>query len=192
MSFSRSHSHLNFFYLFNDSLTNRVEIFNDLGIFYFPTLSFELQINNVVNKTLKVLGFIKRNTSSFLFISCLCTPYFFLVRSILDYEMIAWHPYLACDELRIDYIQNLLLSYAAFLLKIKHSNHDYSTLRSTLNIPILSSYRIDADISFITSIINGSLDSPKLLSSIPFHVPSNKTRDLIFFKFPALSNFLRP
>ncbi|KAE9529676.1 hypothetical protein AGLY_011772 [Aphis glycines] len=149
-----------------------------------PSRGFHIVINSN-HRALKVLGFIKRNTSLFTSPTCLRFLYFSLVRSILEYGIVVWHPYLAKDQLRLERVQNRFLSYAAFLLKIAHSPHDYSSIRSSLNIPLLSSRRIESDLSFATSLLNGTVDAPDLLSSIPFRVPVHYTRNHFLYLVPS-------
>jgi len=120
MSFSRSTSSLHHSYFLNGNLLNCVFLIKDLGIYLTPTLSFDHHINTIIGRALKILGFIKRITANFTSSSCLRILYFSLVRSILEYGVVIWHPYLARDELRIERVQNRFLSYAAFKLKIKH------------------------------------------------------------------------
>jgi hypothetical protein len=97
---------------------------------------------------------------------------------------VIWHPHLARDELRLERVQNRFLSYAAFKLKIKHPLHDYSLISSNLQIPSLASRRAGADHHFISSLLEGSLDFPELLSSISFRVPSHSTRNHSLYQLP--------
>ncbi|KAF0753272.1 Uncharacterized protein FWK35_00015352, partial [Aphis craccivora] len=76
--------------------------------------------------------------------------YFSLVRSNLEYGIVVWQPYLTKDQLRIN---------------------------SSLNVSTLSSRRLNADIHFISSLLNGSIDAPDLLSSISFRIPVYPTRN---------------
>lgn len=184
MSFSRKPSPISNTYSLEGFPVNRVSIIKDLGIYFTPTLSFEFHINNIIGRALKVLGFIKRNTANFSSIFCLRVLYLSLVRSILEYGVVVWHPYLARDVLRIERVQNRFLSYAAFILKIDHPQHNYTSILSALRLPSLASRRIDADISFIESILNGSISSPDLLSQISFRVPSHNTRNHSLFQIP--------
>lgn len=57
-------------------------------------------------------------------------------------------------------VQNRFLTYAAFFLKIYHFQHNYSLIGSSLRLLSLTSRRIDANNSFITSLLNSSIDSP--------------------------------
>ena len=184
MSFSRNRSPISHSYSLIDTPVNRVTLIKDLGIYFSPTLSFEHHINYTIGRALKILGFIKRNTSNFSSISCLRALYFSLVRSILEYGVVVWHPYLARDTIRLERVQNRFLSYAAFLLKIAHPQHDYTIIRATLNIPLLSTRRAEADITFLTSLLNGFIVAPDLLSSISFRVPSQNIRNHSIFQLP--------
>ena len=147
-------------------------------------MNFEYHINTTVSKVLKVIGFINRNTSMFRSANCLRTLYFALVRSILEYGSIIWHPYLTKDVIRLERVQNRFLSYAAYLLKIEHPRHDYLPIRSNLSIPLLSTRRSDADHKFISSVLSGSLDVPEILSEVKLRVPSHSTRIHTLFFVP--------
>jgi hypothetical protein len=185
MTFHRKRMHIIFPYSLNGSPLEHASSVKDLGIYLTPSLYFEQHINITVGRTLKVLGFIKCNTSLFTSPTCLRSLYFSLVRSILEYGTVVWHSYLAKDQLRLERVQNRFLSYAAFLLKIVHPPHDYSSIRSSLNILLLSSRRIEADLSFVTSLLNGTVDAPDLLSSISFRVPVHYTRNHSLYLVPS-------
>lgn len=143
MSFLRSNSPLHHTYFLNGSLLNRIFLVKDLGIYLTPTLYFDHHINTIIGRALKILGFVKRNTANFTSSSCLRILYFSLVRSVLEYRLVIWHPYLARDELRLERVQNGFLSYAAFKFEIKHPIHDYSLIFSNLRIPSFASRRAD-------------------------------------------------
>lgn len=101
MTFSRRHNPTFYSYHINGSPLERVFINKNLGIHFTPSLNFNHHINVTVCKALNVLGFIKRNTKMFSSIRCHCILYFSLVRSILEFGVIVWHPYLAKDQLRL-------------------------------------------------------------------------------------------
>ncbi|KAF0757239.1 Reverse transcriptase domain-containing protein [Aphis craccivora] len=88
---------------------------------------------------------------------------------------IVWYSYLTKDQLRLKQVQNRFLSDTAFILKIDHPPHDYLSVRTSLNIPTLASCRVNAYLSFITSLFNGSILD--LLSSISVRVPVHFTRN---------------
>jgi len=78
---------------------------------------------------------------------------------------------------RLERVQNRFLSYAAYLLKIERPQHDYSQIRSKLNIPLLSTLRSEADPNLISSVLNGSLEVSEILSDVKLRVPSHNTRN---------------
>lgn len=61
----------------------------DFSILYTSSLSFDRHIDSVIPQVLKVLRFIKLKTKH-----CLCSLYFALVRSIIEYGVVEWHSYL--------------------------------------------------------------------------------------------------
>lgn len=97
MIFTRQCNPISNSYSLNDISLQRVTLFKDLDI------------NTTVSKFLKVMGFIKRNTSIFKSTNCFRIFYFTIVRSILEYGAIIWHPYLAKDVIRLERVQNLSL-----------------------------------------------------------------------------------
>ncbi|KAF0748535.1 Uncharacterized protein FWK35_00013939 [Aphis craccivora] len=173
MSFNRSRSPILHPYRLCDVLINRVFVFKYLGIFYISSLSFEHHINIIVPKALKILGLIKRVSKTFSSANCLRSLYFCLVRFILD---LAPLPSQVSTKTRS--VQNI------FLLQIVHPAHDYSLVRQTLNIQTLSNRCLPANIIFVSSLLNGSLDDPTLL----FSIPSYPTRNHTPLYIPSLSS----
>ena len=69
----------------------------------------------------------------------------------------------------------------------KHPIHDYSLISSNLRIPSLASRSAGADRHFISSLLEGSLDFPELLSSISFRVPSHSARNHSLFNYRTIA-----
>lgn len=86
---------------------------------------------------------------------------------------------------RVQRVQNRFLSFIAFLLKIEHTPHDYTFIHSTLNIPSMALCCDHADSMFITSPLNSSIDSPELLATFSFCVPTHSTRHHSLFSVPT-------
>ena len=143
--FRRHNPTLNSYHI-NGSPLKRVFMIKDLGIHFSPSLNFSHHIDATACKALKVLGFIKRNTNMFSSVHCLRTLYLSLVRLILEYGMIVWHPYLPKNQLRLERVQNRFLSYISFLFKFERPQHEYSFILLKINISTLSFRRVDADL----------------------------------------------
>lgn len=184
VSFSRARCPTLSSYFLNGSNLERVFSIKDLGFNYSTNLSFSPHIAIVVNKALKTLGFIIRNTKLFKSVMCLRTLYFALVRSQLEYGSVVWKPYLAKDLIRLERVQNKFLNYAAFKFNIQHTPHDYSNIRQVLNIQTLTTRRDKADLDFLDALLNGSLDVPDLLALIQFKVPNYSSRSQPRFSIP--------
>jgi hypothetical protein len=125
--------------MLNNILLQRVSIIKDFGIYYSSSLSFNHHIDIITGQANKVLGFIKRNTKLFSSLTCLRSLYFALVRSILEYGVVVWYPYLAKNQLHHERVRHKFFSYTAFILKLPNPNHNYSDINNFLNITYLSS-----------------------------------------------------
>lgn len=136
MFFLCNRSSISYFYSINGSPFTLVTLIKDLVIYFSPTFFFEFHLNDMT-VSIKVLGFIKRNTTNFSSTSCFHVLYFSLVRFFFfcKYGILVQH------------LQFRFLYAIAFLLKIYHPQHDYyiSIIRFTLQIPSLALQRIEAD-----------------------------------------------
>lgn len=75
----------------------------DLGDFY-SKLSFDDQLNQVINKATKITKIIRR-TFQFLYIHISCPLYKTVVRSQLDYVIAVWYPYKRKHKIAIGNVQ---------------------------------------------------------------------------------------
>jgi len=79
MTFCRKRSPILHSYYLGSSPFLRVHLIKDLGFYLSPTLSFKHHLNVTIEKSVKILGFIKRNTTLFTSATYLRTLYFSLV-----------------------------------------------------------------------------------------------------------------
>jgi hypothetical protein len=168
---------------------DRVYQVKDLGIFYVPTLDFHPHVDYIVNKSLRVLGFIRRHSRKFRAANCLLALYNASVRSILEYG--AMLPYTATDIRRIHRVQNKFLSFAGFTLGITHQPHDYGPVILVLGLDNLEERRKYLGTRFILGLLNGRINAPRLLERLSIRVPCI-TRSQDFFYLPlGRTNFMR-
>lgn len=120
-----------------------------IPLYYSFNLSFNHHIDFTVGRALKVLGFIKRNIKLFRSDNCICSLYIALVRSLLEYGVVVWHPYLAKNQLRLKRVLNKFLSFNTYIIKMPPPNHDYSHIHCVLNLPSLAGHRKHIDCLFI-------------------------------------------
>ena len=93
MSISRKHVNVGFFYNILGNVLQRCEQFLDLGVIVDNTLSFVPHINSIIQKGLKLLGFIIRNTSDMRNNFTIKLLFYTLVRSRLEYCCCVWYPW---------------------------------------------------------------------------------------------------
>lgn len=65
--------------------------------------------------------------------------------------------------------------------------HNYLPILKYLKLDSLADRRHDANIKFLTELLNGQIDSPHLLSSIPINVPPRFTRQHTTINLPTSS-----
>lgn len=182
MTFARR-PHILRTYKIDENQLESLNSFVDLGVTMDPKLRFHTHINRITNKASSVLGFIKRWSKEFndpyvtklLFIS--------LVRPILEYGSIVWCPRYNCY---IDSIESVQKQFLLFCLKGLPWDPEihlppYTHRLQLIDLPQLKHRRIMLNICFVLKLIQGSINSHFLLSSINFNVPQRITRryDLI-------------
>ena len=105
-----------------------------------------------------------------------------LVRSILEYTSIAWCPYTHVWIERIESVQRKLSHYALRMLPW----HDRSRLSPyesrclLLGLETLSNRRKNAQALFVAGVLNRTIDAPRILEHINFHVPRVAARHRVF------------
>eukprot|EP00102_Acyrthosiphon_pisum_P013445 XP_008183021.1 PREDICTED: uncharacterized protein LOC103309423 [Acyrthosiphon pisum] len=167
MSFTRSHSPIRHDYLVDGtSLSLSGSHVVDLGVTFDRTLSFNLHIEKITCKALKMLGFIKRISSEFNMCSSLKALYCAFVRSHLEYGVVIWDPQNLRDSCQIERVQRKFLKYASFVLHIDCLPHDYTPVLEKLNLETLSTRRTKVNLVFLSKLLCVEVDAPDMLGRI--------------------------
>lgn len=183
ISYTRKTNPINFDYTINNSSLARVTSIRDLGILMDSGLSFNLHIDNIVNKAFRQLGFILRVSKPFKQSHTLKLLYFSFVRSILDFACIIWSPFYACHIGRIERVQKKFIKNLDF-----RENHDHVTYEDSLrrhSVTTLENRRIMFDQIFLFKILNNFIDSPHILEKNCIRVPRSSSRSQKLFVIPA-------
>lgn len=185
MRFFRNRQPIMFNYVINDNYLENLQLVKDLGIFFDPTLSFKQHFDFIVNKSFKLLGFMKRSLTDFNNIDCFKSVYCSVIRSVLEFGSNVWSPYYKCHKNCIERVQRRFLRFVAWKLNIRSDNIDYDQISKLLAIPTLENRRICLDVVFLFKLITGLVDSPELLQRVSFHAPLRNTRsqNLLFIEF---------
>ena len=117
LAFSNSNTINNEFYIC-DELIDSVNSHKDLGIIFDSNLTFDLHIDYVISRAKRNLFFIKNKCKMFTKIDTCITLYNLLVKSILMYGSVIWHP---CNKdmiYKLEKVQNQFLKFISFKTSI--------------------------------------------------------------------------
>lgn len=155
LTFTRKLKHINFDYTINDLLITRKKECKDLGVHLQTNLKFTEHIENVVNKSYRLLGFVIRNTKNFKNINTIIKLYNALVRPTLEYASVIWSPQAATHCEMIEKVQKRFLRY----LYLKTHNIypfmiSYNSMLIEFNVVRLRTRRKLSRVLFIYNIIH--------------------------------------
>ena len=179
ITFSRIDNSIIFDYRLNGTPLERVSHIRDLGVILDSKMHFEMHVETIKNKSLKMLGFICRNTNNFTNPKSLITLYNSYVRTHLEYLSVIWSPHTQYLSEMVEKVQKKFKRILSFRFNTDE-----------VDIPDLSVRRVQSDIIVLFNIIHGHIDSPELLSLIKFHVPPYPVRHVPVFDIEmASTNF---
>ena len=155
----------------------------DLGVTFEKSLKFNKHVMEVVNRTKKLTGMIKR-TFSFLNRSLFLTLYKSLIRSIVDYGVTVWYP---TTKKNIQLIENIQKRATRIVPELRGLS--YTQRLKSLNLPTLLYRRQRYDMIQLFKIIN-NIDDIQPEKFFTFN--DNTTRGHIFrISKPSVNKTLR-
>lgn len=193
LSFTRKRQPFQFQYQLCAINIDKVELVRDLGILLDVKLSFSEHVENIINKSFKSLGFIRRVTKPFSDTMCIKQLYFSYVRSILEYSSTVWNPHYLTYINDIEKVQDKFIKY------INYKNHyyskSYSESRVYHNLMSLQKRRSLLDMTFLHGLCTGYIDCPELTGRVlSFSTPKYRTRHTnakLFAISQASTNYAR-
>lgn len=186
ISFSRSINQINYQYVMETELLERVTSICDLGVTIDSKIRFNEHVVITAARAFSVLGFIRRHASGFTDIYALRTLYCSLVRSILEYAAPVWSPYYVAHILTIERVQKKFVRFALRILPWNDPNNlpPYSDRCKLLDLESLSARRIKMQRLFIFDLLQGHIDCPALLEQTPLHIPPRSLRHSALLAVP--------
>ena len=147
----------------NNTLIEQVSSYKYLGILISSNLSWSPHINEVCSKARKTLGVIFRNFYRHTSPSVILQLYQSLVLPQLMYCSSVWDPPSSSGDSRnLENIQKF-----AIRLCSKNWSINYTSLRTTFNLPLLSSRRSYSKLITMYKIINHFLYFPPIITNQP-------------------------
>lgn len=183
MSISNLNSEINFDYTLANTILERVDSIRDLGVIVDKKLTFNNHIDEIVNSTLKTLGFIIRSTKEFKNIDSIITLYNSLIKSKLLYAALVWFPSYNIHVDRLEYVQRRFLKYLCFMQDGAYPprGFDHVLLLQRFNFLSLKQCSILNGQLFLFKLCNNMIDSPEMLNELNFFVPPKNTRKQVRF-----------
>ena len=109
-----------------------VNIVKGLGVYFQNDFNFRFQINEIVLKANRMLGFIRRHTKDFKDISVLAILYCSLVLSHLEYCSSIWSPSQTYLIENLERVQKRAVKWLAFKTLKNYQNIDCHSLKNFL------------------------------------------------------------
>lgn len=185
MSFhNKKKPHLNRYHI-NGTQLEQIFSVRDLGVYFHPSLKFNLHYEHIINKSYRMLGFLLRNTRDFVNPKTLIVIYYAYVRSHVEYCSSIWSPQYQVHINAIESIQRKFLRHLAFKQRRPIENHDYSEIMSANNIMTLEKRRDMIDLTYFYKILNNQINCPDLLNQVNIRVSARRTRFLDPFETPS-------
>jgi hypothetical protein len=137
----------------NPSVLASVELEKDLGVSIDNNLSFENHISEIIQKSNKILGVIKRNFKD-LNLKTFSLLYKAVVRSHLEYAQAVWSPY---KLKHIDALEAVQRRATKILPSLRHLS--YSERLKKLSLPTLTYRRARGDMIEVFKMVQGIYDA---------------------------------
>ena len=193
ISFTKKHNASIFPYRFGKRMDlNRTDFVKDLGVLLTSKLNWSMHINQIVAKSFKMLGFIKRTCKSFSSIRVLKTLYVSFVRSQVEYCSPIWSPHQVYLIQKLERVQKKFIKYLCARSSLDYSREMYNHLCHEFHLPTLESRRKFLDTIFLFKILSGYYSVPDVLAQINFNIPSFTLRHTDLFRpTSARTNILK-
>uniref|UniRef100_A0AAG5DP89 Reverse transcriptase domain-containing protein n=1 Tax=Anopheles atroparvus TaxID=41427 RepID=A0AAG5DP89_ANOAO len=178
MSFCRSAGVIHHNYSLGSVVLSRVSAIVDLGVRLDSSLSFCVQIDEVVARANSTLGLIARLAPEVRDPRCLMALYRCWVRPILEYAAVVWTPAGVTAWGRLEGVQRRFTRLAVRRLLGYNASPrpPYESRCQLLGLSTLQSRHRNAQAIFIAQLLLHHTDAPDLLSLIPLYVPSHSLR----------------
>lgn len=161
------------YHLLNTQL-KRVYLLRDLGVVLDSKFHFNIHVENIINKALKMYGFVMRNSKDFKRPSTYRYLYISLVRPCLEFATIIWNPYYAKYIDSIETVQRKFLRALHYRCYHSHGSHDM--LLNNYKLLTLESRRLLLGTMFLHRIVHNKYDCSELINKLCYIVPRTVVR----------------
>lgn len=187
ISFSNKRTPLEALYFINGIPIQETLMVKDLGITFDSNLRFDIHIDTIINKSYRMLGFVKRMARNFNNAKCIASLFNSLVRSQLEYLTPIWTPWQKTYSEKIEKVQNAFTRFLFYHTRTPAT--DSNERRTNLNILSLESRRLYFDMSLLYDIIHNNTMND-LSNKLVYRNPNIRNRNqLLFNPLTTFNNF---
>ena len=150
-------------YKINGSVVVETDKVRDLGVLLDSKWSFNDQIDAVLSKSLRSLGFIKRVSAYFSSIKTIIYLFKTLVLPSISFAAVIWSPYTSEKFEMLNGIVKKFLRYISYKSgsPMSYDDHNYSEISAKFGIHTVESLHKYYDLCFITDSIKSMLANPE-------------------------------
>lgn len=178
MRFSRKSNPINFTFSINNIDLETVLCIKDLGVYLDTKLTFNTHVDKIASKANKLLGYIRRTTTSFTNLRCIVILYTAFVRSIIDYCSTIWAPFYYVHIDRLERIQRKFVKMLCFKFNIYYDRDNYDLLVKYFSLQPLAERRVFSDLMFAFKVLNGVVRCSDISDMFSVYIPSRPLRRL--------------
>lgn len=172
---------VSFNYSLFDSILTQVTNVCDLGVVFCSNMSFSPHIDQIVKKSYRMLGFVRRTMKDVNDANVLKVLFNAHVRSHLDYCSSIWSPKAKCSILKIERVQKRFIKHLCFVRKITYESTKYDELCAMFGLTSLETRRKITDLKLFHKILHGRVNCSHLVSAISLNLPIRRTRHTDIF-----------
>ncbi|KAL1447072.1 hypothetical protein WDU94_005662 [Cyamophila willieti] len=191
ITFTNKKTFINHTYHINQISIKPVTNYKDLGITIQSDLTWNLHIEETINKAYKKLGTIIRHCGPIEDIDAIVMLYKSLVKSTIEYGSEIWIPktkvkFKEIERVQAKFVRYLFHKFNGFYPQ--YPNYiEYNLLRENLNIESLEDSSKAKQIKLLQKILHNQINSSYLLEKLAIKIPKNNLRihaKNVFFALP--------
>ena len=193
VTYTKKHNQLTFPYEVSGKCLARKDSIRDLGVIFDSKFTFVEHIYDIIEKAIKMYGFVYRSCRDFTNIKALNNLYYTLIRSRLEYGSIIWYPLYDSHIINIESVQRKYLKFLSYCLDGHYPERgsDHRNLLQRFGFRTLEVRRKVALVKFLYKLLHNKIDCPELLHYINFLVPRcNARKSLTFYSSHVRTNVL--
>lgn len=170
IKFSKKKQTIKYIYQINNIQLETVDLIRDLGITLDTKLQLNTHVDNIINKSFKMYGFVMRSSAKFTRPSTFVCLYKALIRSQLEYAVPIWNPLYTKYVEAIERVQRKFLKSVHH--KCFHSRLPYEQLLIKYRLLKLDQRRVQLEAMMLYDLCHNRYDCIPLVNKLCYRIPT--------------------